>query len=209
MRQLGAKRVRLDSQVALTGMFDLGRDGGAVSDNRLYVESISTGWWYSSPVNQRTMMAVFLSDADFLPRDQSSLKKAWEHALQASTLTQERLGRFKTRLNIQATPADTSRLDRAQEEGWLAIGDAAFTIDPLSGLGVFQALEAAPVVAREISNRINGNQFNESYNDWIEGQAGRLARDRSETYQRETRWPRSEYWKRRHQIGMHDSLPDS
>lgn len=43
-------------------------------------------------------------------------------------------------VGVRVRPAESSRLDRAAGEDWLAVGDAASAWDPLSSQGVYRAL---------------------------------------------------------------------
>ncbi len=47
---------------------------------------------------------------------------------------------------------------RAAGDGWIAVGDAAYAPDPLSGMGIELALESARLGARAVSGAMNLNR---------------------------------------------------
>ena len=47
---------------------------------------------------------------------------------------------------------------RAAGDGWIAVGDAVYAPDPLSGMGIELALESARLGARAVSEVMNSNR---------------------------------------------------
>jgi flavin-dependent dehydrogenase len=81
---------------------------------------------------------------------------------------------------------------------WVAVGDAARTVDPLSGQGVTEACRSAIQAAEALADRGDASALRAL-------SAGNAAAHRRDVvtglghYRRETRWPRSPFWVRRHQ----------
>src|SRR5262249_31621890 len=95
-------------------------------------------------------------------------------------------------------PAQTRRLDRFAGPGWLAVGDAATTFDPLSSQGLVKALRSAILgsyaarnaLARDAPglykyDRLTAQEFDASLSA------------RREIYRREPRWAGAPFWLRR------------
>jgi flavin-dependent dehydrogenase len=138
---LGVKRRRFDRQVALVGW--LVTDRADDVDATLTVETTSSGWWYSCRLPERRRVAGFVSTTRPEPR-------AWETRLRAT----RHLGPLVAGYRVERTPivcaADSSLLERCFGAGWIAIGDAAASYDPLASRGLVGALssgiEAASLV---------------------------------------------------------------
>jgi flavin-dependent dehydrogenase len=98
---------------------------------------------------------------------------------------------------VHTAVAWTSILAPCAEPHWLAVGDAARTLDPLSGQGLDAALTSAVRAADALlgSDRARGlAQFSRQTVEQHRGHlAGRLAH-----YRREVRWASSPFWQRRH-----------
>ncbi|MGH9930046.1 MAG: hypothetical protein ACREA9_12600, partial [Pyrinomonadaceae bacterium] len=95
-------------------------------------------------------------------------------------------------------PANSSRLDRSANGNWLAIGDAAMAFDPLSGQGVYKALQSALRAAEAIDQHLTGNTSAlPDYSTAVDQDFARYLSTRRLFYSREQRWPGSTFWKRR------------
>ena len=100
-------------------------------------------------------------------------------------------------------PANSSRLDRSANGNWLAIGDAAMAFDPLSGQGVYKALQSALRAAEAIDQHLAGNTSAlPNYSVAVDQDFDRYLSTRRMFYSREQRWPRSTFWKRRASGGI-------
>jgi flavin-dependent dehydrogenase len=94
--------------------------------------------------------------------------------------------------------AASSRLDRFGGDGWLAVGDAASTFDPVSSHGVFKALRSGILASYAVLDRLDGKA------GWLDKYTLLHAREFDEyrktwaaVYRREVRWPNETFWSRR------------
>jgi len=140
-RLLGVKRRRFDRQVALVGW--LVADHPDDVDATLTVETTSSGWWYGCRLPGQRRVAGFVTASRPDP-------SAWEARLRAT----RHLGPLVDGYRVERAPvvcaADSSLLERCFGPGWIAIGDAAASYDPLAARGLVAALssgiEAAALV---------------------------------------------------------------
>ena len=134
-RQRGVKRRSLDRMVALVG-YVVRRADADVEPAATLVEATMEGWWYSVPLPQKRLVAVFMTDTD-IARLAGASTEGWLNELAAAPHTGARALRFGAGLAGPPiiVPAATSRLERFGDADWLAIGDAAVTQDPLSSGG--------------------------------------------------------------------------
>jgi flavin-dependent dehydrogenase len=201
-RRQGAKRLNTDRLIGLASVLAARSRAndflGDECDSCTLVEACADGWWYSALLPCKRLMAVYMTDADLLRRDRGSWDTIWRSRLQQTMYTRIRLQAF----NLHATPrvvaASSSRLDSVSGRGWLAVGDAAMTFDPLSSQGLMQALRLGICAAEVLNGCLAGdmtlkseydNRYNDIYREYL--------RLREVFYCQEQRWPKSLFWRRR------------
>jgi flavin-dependent dehydrogenase len=139
-RLLGVKRRRFDRQVALLGWLET---AGEDEDATLTVESTADGWWYTCRLPTRRRVAAFITS-------QRADRRRWAAALGATRHVGRLVRDYRLRGAVVLRAADSSRLERCWGPGWMAIGDAAVSYDPLASRGIVSALrsgcEAAALV---------------------------------------------------------------
>jgi flavin-dependent dehydrogenase len=116
----------------------------------------------------------------------SDTPRPWSPA----TLTRARIdeGRYSMTALPRRVDAGSARLDRAGGEGWLAIGDAAMSFDPISSHGLLTALSTG-LAAGETSL--------EEYQAFVDTTWRGYARVREACYASEQRWADAPFWRRR------------
>ena len=96
----------------------------------------------------------------------------------------------------RACPAGTAQAARLSGEGWLAVGEAAASFDPLSS----QGLASAVLMGSRAGDAIAHSDRASAIEAWVEVGAMLIAEhaDLRTYYARlETRWPESTFWRRR------------
>jgi flavin-dependent dehydrogenase len=133
-RALGARRIAFDRLTALTTTVP-----DVPGPGHLLVETAPEGWWYTAPAPGGAVVAVLLTDADLCRRE--GLTTRWARRLPPATSA--RLGGLRLS-PARVYPAASHRLLRTGDHRpWLAVGDAALTVDPATGSGVVRALRSA------------------------------------------------------------------
>jgi 2-polyprenyl-6-methoxyphenol hydroxylase-like FAD-dependent oxidoreductase len=166
-------------------------------DNRTFIESCADGWWYSAltPNGRRTVS--FQTDADLLPGQQWRTREWFAERLgqtrHLSAMLQAHDYDFTEPPRL--TSAHSGRLERFSGNGWLAVGDAAMSFDPLSGQGILKAMRsgmmaAEALVAGDQTAFCDFERLNES--EWQQ-----FATMRNEYYQLERQWGTEPFWERR------------
>jgi flavin-dependent dehydrogenase len=183
-----------DRLVALAGfVHHAGTPGGV--DRRTWVEAAPEGWWYSAALPGDRLVAAYLTDSDLLEGDPRRWEARWEDLLQAAPHTRQRLGLAHPAQGIQVVPANTS-LATAAGDGWLAAGEAACTLDPLSSQGISWALRSG----LEAADALLASDRSAALGRYASGTSHRFAnylQVRAVYYSRERRWPGSPFWRRR------------
>ena len=138
-RMLGAHRMVFDH---LVGVGCVWEDAG--DEHRVVgVEAAPEGWWYSAPLPNGELITLLMTDADVCREGRLTDDTAWRSALDSAMLTSERVGDGRRASKVRSHAAFTARLLRSDDRPWLAVGDAALSVDPLSGSGVIRALRMA------------------------------------------------------------------
>jgi flavin-dependent dehydrogenase len=189
LRMLGAGRHRLDRLVGIVGLAPAcahARDGP-----HLLVEATEDGWWYSAPLPGGRVAVALLTDADLL------VAHRFRTSLARTTVIAQRCGA------ASAEPPRVRAASTAWTTAWprdcLAVGDAAASLDPLSGTGMTRALAAGLDAAEAIERHLGGDAGALARRATDAAQVRRVdAAERIATYGAEDRWPAAPFWRRRH-----------
>lgn len=162
-RLLGVRRRRLDQQIALVGWLETARDD---TDATLTVETASNGWWYTCRLPGQRRVAAWITGE----RPDRAL---WEAKLRATRHLSRLVEGYRTSRSVVICAADSSMLERSWGPGWLAIGDAVASYDPLASRGMVSAirsgLEAAGLVDASAERlAANQNAIEEDFRAYIE-----------------------------------------
>ncbi len=203
--RLGANKVRMDRLLGVASVFTWEKE--APQDYHTLVEATEFGWWYAARVpNERTLVTL-MSDSDLLRKYGLLRIETWTAYLNKTQYIQELTchASYQSRLLIQ--PAFSQYLDQMTGHGWLAVGDAACTLDPLSSAGIYKALQSGIKAAFAIARYFDGHRDALAiYESQTLHQFEVYLQDRCKYYAQETRWPNSPFWQpRRGQITLSPS----
>ncbi len=158
------------------------------------IEAEARGWWYLSALADGRAVVNFYTDTD-LP--------AVENAeLAAEAFARPALGAYLAEYGfapsgpVRRIATNSTWIAPAIGEGWVAIGDAAAAFDPLSSHGMTTALWSALQAASAFvaQDRAAMQTYAQSVAKGVQD----YLNARREVYGRETRWPESPFWARRH-----------
>jgi flavin-dependent dehydrogenase len=100
----------------------------------------------------------------------------------------------------QIYSAISQRLIRhdSPRERWLAVGDAALSVDPISGSGVIRALRTAQAAADTVLAALHSDpEAIDNYEADRDRDCTSYLFERSAYYELETRWASEKFWDRR------------
>ena len=196
-RMLGARRRTLDRMIGLSRLF-AGQGVSSDPDPVLLLESHPLGWWYSVHTDDRAVLVTLLTGGATLRGTGDARLRAWNLALAGTQQTRRRIEQCGASPVLKARAADVGCLDRAVGDGWLAVGDAASTFDPLSGTGVRKALVEAQRAAKAIRATLSGaTEALPAYGAAVARSFEWQLRKRDEHYGRERRWQNAAFWSAR------------
>jgi len=195
-RKQGANKIMFDHQVAVTGVFAAGNEPEAKITS--FIESMPDGWCYSA-LSSNTRFVSLYTDADILNDLQLNKKQQWLEYLHRSELFRRVTGDAKL-VNLSVCPASSHFTEPTAAPGWLAIGDACYSVDPLTSGGVFHALYTAISSADYLLDYSGGRAA--ALGDLSEANRQRFEsylQQRTTIYRSVTHFPGSKYWERRHE----------
>ncbi len=156
-RRIGAQRIAADRLVCgwVHGQDAPGRQSGLT-----HIEAEPDGWWYTAPLPAHRRVVAFYTDSNLPAAPDAADRDGLLRRLQ----TRAFLTRVLTASGFAAggtggfCAAHCSALSPAAGEGWLAIGDAALSFDPLSSQGLFNALYTGLTAAEAADRYLNGHR---------------------------------------------------
>jgi flavin-dependent dehydrogenase len=195
-RLVGAKRENLDHLVGVVAYF-AGLDETA-TDHGTFVEAEEHGWWYAALLPNALAVVAFMVDAS---RVRDLRVGNWNGFY-------DRLGRTQhiSDFVAGADPIRELHIHSASSQylrpvigaGWVAVGDAAVSFDPLSSLGIGHALNSGIQGARIADTRLAGDEeLALAYPKDVAGFVEEFQARRTAIYRAEQRWPQSEFWQSR------------
>ncbi|GIW08807.1 MAG: hypothetical protein KatS3mg060_3612 [Dehalococcoidia bacterium] len=194
-RQLGARRRVLDHQIALVAF--LHPIDAPIEDTTTLVEAVPDGWWYSALLPDGRLSLAFFTDPERARGARSA--GGWSAAMAATDHTADRLKPYNVTSRPRTVSAGSSLLTPSGGRGWLAVGDAAATYDPLSSHGVGTALAEGRRAGELVCQLLAGDcsALGVELDRRMASYAAYLTR-RLAYYRAELRWPDSPFWARRH-----------
>jgi flavin-dependent dehydrogenase len=198
--RLGAKRISHDKLIGLTGFLSSSEPTASADDtnqeNMLLLESSEDGWWYCASLSNHRIVVTYMTDAEKLKNDRPLA--LWSLALKSTKHVRDYCQSYHDPQEVHVRSARTQRLNRMAGKGWLAIGDAAYSFDPLSSAGISKGLSSGLHSAEVIKSYFSGNEralenyCAESVRDFDE-----YLIERAGYYRLETQWPNASFWRRR------------
>lgn len=184
-------------------LVSLGRsfDGARAQPRTTFIESFEAGWAWGGvdPAGRAHVQVVVLPE--LLAAHDGDLDAAHAACMQM-------LGRLPRRFGRALQPTGPVRARGIQpilrgliaEADWLRIGDAAYTCDPLSGQGVFEAVSAAIAAVPVINTLVRRPLSTDLALRYFDERAESVFRSRVEVarqhYIAETHWQDEPFWSR-------------
>lgn len=177
-----------------------------------FVEAVEYGFWYRAVERVGRATVGLFTDADLLARMGAHALPAW-NALYERTRGHTELpidGTARICAPLQVRSAAVGRLTQVVGERWIAAGDAALSLDPLSSRGITAAITgglhaASALVAHRLGSTASLSEYARTI-DQVHAQHGV---DRRAYYGLEKRWPDAPFWSRRARPPQVPPLPAS
>lgn len=201
-RKIGYESQKVD-QLAAAGCFFQLNDNHQNTREQV-IETTPLGWWYKAYLPNQMMVVSFFSDADIISNQRLNTLDVWRQQLQQTSHIKRSLGNAQLLAKKPWVRNSYSQVAGSHEyNNFLATGDAVSSFDPISSMGIgfaiSSACHAANVVIAQFSDQSDEEkeqQIQNYYRD-IKNNFNQYLTLRKTYYQKETRWPDSEFWQRR------------
>ncbi|WP_158563195.1 FAD-dependent monooxygenase [Chitinophaga silvatica] len=193
-RRLGIQRKMIDKLAGITACIPLAKK----IQQFTYLESVENGWWYAAPLADQQLVLSLMTDTDLLPSNLRTTKELL-HTASVTSLIAEIIDNCSAAANtLNITSAATGYLSQRIGQNWLAVGDAAYSYDPISSYGITSALEGGYYAGHAIADYLNGDKESLSAYDWAISTAfSTYLKMLIGQYTLEKRWNDSPFWSRR------------
>lgn len=192
--QLGIKKQQLDQQFAMLCTATL----ETPMPHQILIEATANGWWYVAPQKDNEITLLFFTDRDFVPEKKNAaafIEKELANTVHISKLLAFALLDFE---NLKIMPAGTSKLDKIYGDCWIAVGDAAYTFDPISSYGITSALASGYYAGHALASVLaNQEDAMLAYSYVVENAFQGYMEKLEAQYASESRWKESVFWKKR------------
>lgn len=175
----------------------------------LLVEATADGWWYTTRDPDGQRIVAFFTDADLVPPDGRRQAAFW--ALLSRTRHAGALcGRPTEGQQVQVCDARTSARNLIWRGNWMSFGDAAWSIDPLSGSGISRAINDGFAAATSITQALTSGDMEVLRRHALKTTVdlGTAMRQQRGIYRVERRWAEAPFWRRRNAAVNSAIAPD-
>jgi flavin-dependent dehydrogenase len=163
----------------------------------MLIEAVDDGWFYSAGLPDGRLVSAYFTDSDIYSHGSKTKGDYWKNQLQKAIHTEERLRRATQLGGNRIVTAATSRKMQVAGPGWIAVGDAAMSLDPLSSLGIYKALDSGIRASDWVAAALRQHASSTTYADWSNHVFERYLMRRDQIYREQRRWAGSQFWKRR------------
>lgn len=197
-RRLGARTRRYDQLVLATAFFQ--EEPGRPRPGYTLVEAVRDGWWYLAGLPDNRLAVAFASDPEQIRALDAARWPAWVQLLADTRHVGPRLaGARLLSGELTVLGASSRRLDPPAGPGWLAVGDAACSYDPLSAQGIHQALHSALLASQAIDvDPLAPGLTCSDYAGQVVAEFEQYLGNQGELYAAEQRFAHAPFWRRRH-----------
>jgi flavin-dependent dehydrogenase len=164
----------------------------------IQIEAEPDGWWYATNVPDGAVLA-FHTDSDLYAARRSRAAEAILNAAKCLPMLSTYItDRHWKHAQPGFCAAYTSWIEQPAADGWIAVGDAALTFDPLSSQGLFNALYFGFAGAEAVDRYLNGDSVAmREYANEVHSVKAEFTHNHLAWYRLERRWARRPFWLRR------------
>ncbi|MFB6456756.1 FAD-dependent monooxygenase [Chitinophaga sp. Hz27] len=193
-RQMGIQRKVMDKLAGVTACVTLPQH----IQQFTYLEAVADGWWYAAPLSAQQLVLSFMTDTDLIPEQLRSAKALLDAATTTTLIASVIHDSTPTTTNVTVASAATGYLSQRTGQQWLAVGDAAFSYDPISSYGITSALDGGYYAGHAIAEYLKGDADALTAYDWAISTAfSTYMKMLIGQYNLEKRWSNSPFWSRR------------
>lgn len=196
IKQLQIERINYEEQ--LSAIVWLKPDDSINIDSTTRIKSVENGWWYSAKLPDNSRVIAFYGLADTVSKMVKSTPFFIAEANESKVL-EDAITEAAILEGVIARNAATSKAKDVIGNSWIAIGDAALSLDPISSQGMFFALysgiRGAETIASVMDDNKDLSKIRNAYKQKIEDVFIANQSSRKHFYTSELRYIKHPYWK--------------
>jgi flavin-dependent dehydrogenase len=203
-RRQGIDKLYEDDQLALVAF--LQQKNTNPLPGQSLIETTKNGWWYSAEIPHQRIVTSFLCTPDKEQRKQWLQPENWWKLISSTAQTSKNITpeSFQLLETPKFVAADSGVLESVIGQGWLAVGDAAMTYDPIASHGIVISMASARQAAVSIDEYLNGNpEALEDYSQLVYWSFQQYSEERQLLYKAEQRFTESHYWNTKLMMASH------
>lgn len=169
----------------------------------LVLKTCEYGWWYLSPLTAETSVVLLMTDLDVAKENDLTNYSTWKRLLPNNEFFGGVKAQLKDKDALQVKPAQSQIVTDIHTDGFMAVGDALCSFDPVTGSGVLRALQTAQGLAKWLEE--NPSITPKSIIPFLDQVAGLYTQYLDQwqrVYSMVTLWPSSPFWNRRRTISL-------
>ncbi len=195
-KKFKAKKDTLDQLAALDFYYPINKP----IHTFVNTESFSQGWLYAAPASTGELSILLFSDLDLLPAKNQQprhIKEVINHSTLISQLIGEPFDERKIK-RLTTRAANSTHMHKPYGSNWVAIGDAAYSFDPVSSFGITSALASGYYGAHALADTLQGKkEALPAYHYIMEEAFAHYQKQLHQFYTTEKRWTQAIFWSRR------------
>ncbi|MCC9033023.1 NAD(P)/FAD-dependent oxidoreductase [Chryseobacterium sp. Ch-15] len=165
-----------------------------------YMEALPDGWSWGAYLGNNTLLLSVYTDAAILKNSDTTIKSYYlDKIKQIESLKGIQLEDLDSK--IEVCDASSYYHKNVIGDNYIKIGDAAFTVDPLSSQGVFLALSSAFCVSRTVRTILDATKdcvlAKEFYQNFIKDRVESFKERIPLEYQKVSSFSENTFWKER------------
>lgn len=193
-RHFGITKINLDHQFSLSCTLKMTNSRA----HEIIIEATPDGWWYAAPNGQEYMTFMFFTHKDLIPSRKDARDYLIRNLDKSKYISKIIEASDLYTLEVKSMVAGTSRLNIPYGDRWIAVGDAAFSYDPISSYGITSALASGYYAGQAISSKFQGKEeAMDAYRYILENAFQAYSEKLNIHYNSEKRWTENYYWKER------------
>ena len=208
-RRQGIDKLYEDDQLALVAF--LQKQDTSPRPGQSLIETTKNGWWYSAEIPHQRIVTSFLCTPNKEQRKQWLQPENWWKLISSTVETSKNItpDNFQLLEPPKFVAADSGVLESVIGQGWLAVGDAAMTYDPIASHGIVISMASARQAALSIEEYLEGNQEAlEDYSQLVYWSFQQYSEERQLFYKAEQRFNDSPYWHTKSMRALHTAMPE-
>jgi flavin-dependent dehydrogenase len=163
------------------------------------LEAVEYGWWYAARLSDNRITVAVASDLAIIREQGLTHSDGWRAAMTRTRHVAAAAGSScLVQGSLRTWLAPSMLLDPPSGAGWLGVGDAASSYDPISSQGIYKAiadgLAAAPAIVAWLQGEPTGLR---DYRMALGARYLRYQNVRSYFYAVERRWADAPFWRHR------------